>query len=441
MTSTPLILTLTVLTAAILGLLILWVFISYTKDRRARHTRTHLHTQSPLQLDQQATCAAENYESRVHLHCTYQPSGTPHGAGHDGRVELQHVKDLRRGNEREGDGEADKAEVWLKRGASRDDLRKVSEEENGSLGTRTVRVWGREGDVGVWDMTGGRPKGFDRDDTVAAVRDYYHFLAKMYLAEDRIMEPPPGGWPNITPETMRPLEKTDEFKLCRTGRLLFSRNTQISSVLVCTDGDDGGGEVWAGGVPPYCVGLTIAARDDVICFWTPFEAASGGWSVPTRLLEDDGFGIELDDEQTSDKEDNESRTSGEESLPTSDDEAQGGSDDQVDDDEEQLGEEEEDLGPEWIQGFWFPQWGIPEFFEKMKKHYRQLDFVPRNSKEVLEGWPRDSKEPMLVGLLKPIYRKHGWPNLEQYRKEECMKEIEEALRKAGSGRYSYESDS
>lgn len=35
--------------------------------------------------------------------------------------------------------EGDKAEVWLKRGASRDNLRRVSEE--GVIGTRTVRGW------------------------------------------------------------------------------------------------------------------------------------------------------------------------------------------------------------------------------------------------------------------------------------------------------------
>lgn len=52
--------------------------------------------------------------------------------------------------------------------------------------------------------------GYDRDTTVAVVRDYYYFLAMMYLDEDRIMEPPPGGWPHITPDSMRALGKTDE---------------------------------------------------------------------------------------------------------------------------------------------------------------------------------------------------------------------------------------
>jgi hypothetical protein len=134
MAAPPLILTLTVLTATILVLLILWVFIRYTKDRRARHSQS---IESRLQLEQDAAYTADHGESRVHLHCTYQPSGAPHGAGHDG-VELQTVK-LK---ERKDDAkvEVDKAEVWLKRGASRDNLRSVSEEE-GVLGTKTIKGW------------------------------------------------------------------------------------------------------------------------------------------------------------------------------------------------------------------------------------------------------------------------------------------------------------
>mgnify|MGYP004503832439 CR=1 FL=1 len=54
--------------------------------------------------------------------------------------------------------EVDKAEVWLERGASRDDLRRMCEEEGGALGTRTGRVRGRERGVGAWDMVGGRPR-------------------------------------------------------------------------------------------------------------------------------------------------------------------------------------------------------------------------------------------------------------------------------------------
>ncbi|EFY86354.1 hypothetical protein MAC_07575 [Metarhizium acridum CQMa 102] len=51
---------------------------------------------------------------------------------------------------------------------------------------------------------------YSRDTTVAAVRDYYIFLTRMYLDKTLIKEPPKGGWPSITPESMRGLGKTNE---------------------------------------------------------------------------------------------------------------------------------------------------------------------------------------------------------------------------------------
>ena len=30
-------------------------------------------------------------------------------------------------------------------------------------------------------------------------------------------------------------------------------------------------------------------------------------------------------------------------------------------------------------------------------------------------------------MLQGIYREHGWPDLEKYRKEDCIKAVEEAL--------------
>ena len=44
---------------------------------------------------------------------------------------------------------------------------------------------------GRWDIT------YDRDATVAAVKDYYKFLTDMYLDEDVVQHPPADGWPNI----------------------------------------------------------------------------------------------------------------------------------------------------------------------------------------------------------------------------------------------------
>jgi hypothetical protein len=51
---------------------------------------------------------------------------------------------------------------------------------------------------------------YSQAETITAVRDYYHFLVKMYMDEANIVEPPDGGWPNITTESMKRINKTDE---------------------------------------------------------------------------------------------------------------------------------------------------------------------------------------------------------------------------------------
>lgn len=137
MASEPLVYTLASLTATILVLLILWIVIRYTKHRRARSQNNA----SRLQVEQDATYAAEHGESTAHLHCTYQPSGATHSSNShlssDHTVVTTESVELQTLVAKEDEG--DKAEVWLKRGASRDNLRRVSEE--GVIGTRTVRGW------------------------------------------------------------------------------------------------------------------------------------------------------------------------------------------------------------------------------------------------------------------------------------------------------------
>lgn len=51
---------------------------------------------------------------------------------------------------------------------------------------------------------------YSRDTCVKAIRDYYRFLTQMYLPGTEIIEPPEGGWPTITNETLQDLGKTPE---------------------------------------------------------------------------------------------------------------------------------------------------------------------------------------------------------------------------------------
>ncbi|KAJ8115483.1 hypothetical protein OPT61_g2892 [Boeremia exigua] len=133
MSSSSLVLALTILIAIILVLLILWVLIRYVRIRRAR--RTQCHTQD----SQDASFLAASAENSTQLHCT-QPSDTLY---HDVGIELQRVP------VRDND-EAEKTEVWLRRGASKDGLRegdggaeqrvRVREAEGNVLGTRAMKL-------------------------------------------------------------------------------------------------------------------------------------------------------------------------------------------------------------------------------------------------------------------------------------------------------------
>lgn len=53
---------------------------------------------------------------------------------------------------------------------------------------------------------------YSRDSAVKAVRSYYTFLAAKLgaIRPSCIIEPPVGGWPNITTASLASLEKTDE---------------------------------------------------------------------------------------------------------------------------------------------------------------------------------------------------------------------------------------
>jgi hypothetical protein len=341
--------------------------------------------------------------------------------------------------------------------------------------------------------------GFDRDATVAAIRDYYHFLTKMYLDGDRIMEPPPGGWPDITPEIMRPLKKSDAVvDLLRHLPYINDSGTrndqrvhmvpygpsavwpdmardlvsgiEPATVLFCTDGDGGSGNIWPGGIPSGCAGLTDTSSNDedndVIllldterdCIWwmeCPTEVEHEGvWELVTveeergdantPVVVEDVALDDPDDQVRSDDEDNDSCPFEEESPLTSDDETGSFHDDAEDGEDSQGSDEErdnheEDQSPQWIKDEYCPSWDVTEFFDKLKRHFRQLDFVPISPTEVIEGWEPRSEE--LVEELKPIYRKHGWPDLEVYRKEECLAEVKKAVHRIDPDRFQDENDS
>ncbi|RMZ84794.1 hypothetical protein DV737_g977, partial [Chaetothyriales sp. CBS 132003] len=56
------------------------------------------------------------------------------------------------------------------------------------------------------------PSTYSRQECIEVIRDLLHYLSNRlpYLDSAWILEPPANGWPNITPQTFAPLEKTAE---------------------------------------------------------------------------------------------------------------------------------------------------------------------------------------------------------------------------------------
>lgn len=249
--------------------------------------------------------------------------------------------------------------------------------------------------------------GYSRDETVAAVRDLVDLATSMYLDEAAYESPPGTGWPSITPESMGFFAKTDNVvDLLR--HLPYpsdedpDRRPQLMPNLpfAAFQQDDFGqsaetlrlateGTIWEH-VPPHVVGLAVRPRDDHgvlldtnlgVVFWLD-AATEFKWLSPFPTL----LGLDGSDED-SDGED--AMSPGERAWRECD-----------------------------------MVWSIPNFFAMLKHHLKELNFVPMSPRRVVDGFHDDDEA---VDMVKGIYREHGWPDLERYRKEDCLKAIHAAL--------------
>jgi len=51
---------------------------------------------------------------------------------------------------------------------------------------------------------------YSREECITAILEYYEFLADFYLDESLLIKPPKGGWPSITAEMFKDMDKTSE---------------------------------------------------------------------------------------------------------------------------------------------------------------------------------------------------------------------------------------
>lgn len=250
---------------------------------------------------------------------------------------------------------------------------------------------------------------YSREATVAAIRDYYQFLVKLYLDESSILYPPEGGWPeikNAAPNILNELGKTEEvvsllaelpYIRADGGRRIDGapENTfadwldNFRSMKRGADGDGlrlvSEGYEFYRIAPPHVIGLTSGADQEIFVLDTELGIVS--WY----------------------------EVRGEISIDAS---------------REPVLDDPEDYAPEneleWRYGT--VAWAIPDFFELLKDQYRMLHFIPVSPCSVTDVWitPRLGN---MIPELQQLYQEHGWPDVEQYRKHDCMTAVAELLRR------------
>ncbi|KAL7936766.1 hypothetical protein V8C35DRAFT_296409 [Trichoderma chlorosporum] len=253
---------------------------------------------------------------------------------------------------------------------------------------------------------------YSREECISAIRGYYNFLTKLYLDESDVLEPPAEGWPDISTSTMQGLGKTDEVvSLLRhlpyirepnsdidriqpaaycyfanwqdIGRLLSHDPSLAESQKVVTESASLF-EV----IPPHVISLTDGGRDNPV-FLIDTELGIALWyECPGEIKYSPSREIVQDDPY--DYEENEAQA-------------------------------------EWRGEC--AAWTVPDFFEMLKDQFVTLQFIPLNHRTVKDVYARmGPRSAGMREMVQEIYRRHGWPDVEKYRKADCLNAVQEALK-------------
>lgn len=236
----------------------------------------------------------------------------------------------------------------------------------------------------------------------------------MYLDESDIIEPPEGGWPSITQETLGCLSKTGQvLSLLRHLPYIRSRLDGIepqacpncsfadyqsiaqrlepenpASIRITTE--DAQNEFGFQKVPPHVIGLTCATRETSPIFLLDTQLGAIFWIGGYTRVKD---------------------TACREPI--------------IDYDPYEDGTPENEVA--WRGDA--TAWAVEDFFEVLKGSFRKFMFVPNPSGEVFEDGVDvfHGDRPDMVPTLQTIFREHGWPDMTQYQKAECIESVRTAL--------------
>jgi hypothetical protein len=244
---------------------------------------------------------------------------------------------------------------------------------------------------------------YSRDAVVAAVRDYYRFLVDMYLPESLVLYPPNGGWPSITSDTWADSGKSDEViaLLRHLPYILNNCGEEADGIPGCKFADWHSltpnrhrlkflTEVGAdeGDVPAHVVGLSIAQRDTSNVILLDTELGLIYWlHCPGPIKYNPVRAPSMD------------------------------------------GPSDWDPSAKWRSRSAI--WAVEDFFEVLKFHFRQLEFVPLTERVVEDVWTgvvdSQSDNEDMLSAVQGIYRSHGWPDLTRYQKRDCLRDIKVML--------------
>lgn len=258
---------------------------------------------------------------------------------------------------------------------------------------------------------------YSRAETVAAVEDYYNFLTKMYMKDSQILRPPPQGWPSIVngdPEALQSLGKSDEV-LTLLAHLPYVRrfhnwnddadatpgclfaDWQGDISLLCdptrsTTGEElrvlSEGSSFTDLAPPHVFGLTSGGRENPIMVFDTHLGIVHWENCPSRIEEE--FGADCFDYEP--------------------------------DEDDEVPEDEAD----WRYSA--TAWATADFFRILKAQFLELHWIPISQHTVLSADDcNNQRETGMAPMLQEIYRQHGWPDLNAYRKSDCLKAVRKAL--------------
>jgi hypothetical protein len=251
---------------------------------------------------------------------------------------------------------------------------------------------------------------YSESSSVATIRDFFKFLTKMYLDEMSVEWPPEEGWPTIKEGAFGSLGKS-ETVLALLRQIPYLRDLDLPEWERPQGAPQANFCNWKNYArgdndidPAKTYGLKMLTEGPISLASTPFIIGlmEGGRDSPLVVL-DTKYGVVY--------------------WPDCDDHIRHQtSQEQVQDDPDAWDSEDE---ANWRGDA--PAWTINDFFVMLREQFEQLQFIPINSRQVINTYSGYSEDGEMETMLQGIYREHGWPNFEHYKKEDCIQAVEQAL--------------